>query len=348
LKLLDNRFETHLLLEGQYFKAQEWGFSQKFEEFWSKKESLWVEYSDAKKRKLDKMDWWRFLSNQDFELRDIMLRELMDSTDFGESIRHTSAYAAFAEYAESSEKNEMDFKIEGGNSQLVKKLSEYIGIESIQLNHQVTSVEQQAKTGVLVQCNNGQSYTGDYLICATPTYSLKKIKWNPALPKTQDDAINALQYARIGKFPIVFSERFWKDENFDLLTDTPAHYFYHGTKNQAGPQGVLMCYAVGEKADTLGSVSLSQREGIIFDALYPAFGNVKSYKKEMLKYFWGTDPSIYGAYAFYGKNQWFEVMPVLKQPFMFSHFAGEHLADWQGFMEGAIQSGFDAVEQIVS
>jgi monoamine oxidase len=41
-------------------------------------------------------------------------------------------------------------------------------------------------------------------------------------------------------------------------------------------------------------------------------------------------------------------MPVLKQPHENIHFAGEHLADWQGFMEGAINSGEEAVEQILS
>lgn len=64
-------------------------------------------------------------------------------------------------------------------------------------------------------------------------------------------------------------------------------------------------------------------------------------------YYWGTDPFSYGAYAFYGKNTWFDVMPTLKQTFMNTHFAGEHLADWQGFMEGALQSGLDAVSEII-
>jgi len=31
---------------------------------------------------------------------------------------------------------------------------------------------------------------------------------------------------------------------------------------------------------------------------------------------------------------------------MNTHFAGEHLADWQGFMEGAIETGEAAAENI--
>jgi monoamine oxidase len=186
------------------------------------------------------------------------------------------------------------------------------------------------------------------MICAIPTLSVLKIEWKSILPPVVTEALHELQYARIGKFPIVFSERFWERDDFDMITDTPAHYFYHGTKNQSGKHGVLMCYAIGEKADTLASVNVKQRKDIIINALKPAFGDVSKYITEDLIYYWGQDKYSAGAYAFYGKNQWFEVMPVLKQPHENIHFAGEHLADWQGFMEGAINSGEEAVEQLLS
>lgn len=69
----------------------------------------------------------------------------MDSTDFGESIRHTSGYSAFAEYAESSEKNEMDLKIRGGNTMLAEKLADAIGRENIRLSHKVLQIVQSKK-----------------------------------------------------------------------------------------------------------------------------------------------------------------------------------------------------------
>ena len=50
----------------------------------------------------------------------------------------------------------------------------------------------------------------------------------------------------------------------------------------------------------------------------------------------------------YGVGQWFGIMPVLQRPFMRTHFAGEHLSDaWQGFMEGAIETGEAAAGKIV-
>jgi monoamine oxidase len=40
-------------------------------------------------------------------------------------------------------------------------------------------------------------------------------------------------------------------------------------------------------------------------------------------------------------------MPVLQRPVGRIFFAGEHLADWQGFMEGAIVSGEQAATVIL-
>jgi monoamine oxidase len=40
-------------------------------------------------------------------------------------------------------------------------------------------------------------------------------------------------------------------------------------------------------------------------------------------------------------------MPVLRKPHINAYFAGEHLADWQGFMEGAINTGEDAAMALI-
>lgn len=347
LELFDNRFETDLIRAGKHSKTGQWKGSEAMESFWSQKVTLWEKMDEKQKAALDKQDWWRYLLDQGCTRDDLLLRDLLDSTDFGESIRHTSAYAAFAEYAESSEKNEMDFKVKGGNIKLAEAIAKEVGEENILLNYKAITVDQRAGKKVVVTCESGHRFEGDYLICSLPTQAVRSIQWMPGLPKNTIEAMNSLQYARIGKFPVVFSERFWDREDFDLLTDTPAHYFYHGTKSQAGKNGVLMCYATGDKADVLANVNRDSRMQIILDALRPAFGDVKKYVKEDLLYYWGHDAISQGAYAFYGINQWFGVMPVLKKPFERTLFSGEHLADWQGFMEGAIQTGEDAAKSIL-
>jgi monoamine oxidase len=299
----------------------------------------------ADKKELDKIDWWRYLVNNGCDGRDLDLRELLDSTDFGESIRHVSAFAALAEYAESSEKNEMDFKIKGGNSMLAKKLAEKIGADKIKTGYAVTRIVQNT-SGVQVFCKNGEMFAAGKIICCIPTFSLTKIKWEPALPAAKQTALNELQYARINKNPFLFTDRFWNDESFDMITDGPGHYFYHATKNQPSQKGVIISYTIGDKADVISKQNEEWKKNTVLEG-FEHWGNVRSMLEKQTNYYWGEDDYSKGAYALYKPGQWFRIMPGLKKPFLHTVFAGEHLAEWQGFMEGAINTGEDAAVSVM-
>ncbi len=164
------------------------------------------------------------------------------------------------------------------------------------------------------------------------------------MPAAKWEALNELQYCRIIKSVVVFRERFWQEETFDMVTDTPGHYFFHSSKNQSGPQGTLTSYAVGDKAHLLSRMNKEARKRTICESLNPVFGNVLPYAKEMSCYYWGCDPYSQGAYAIYDTRQWFGIREELAKPYRNVSFAGEHLAEWQGFMEGAVQTGEDAAK----
>jgi monoamine oxidase len=346
LVLENNQFDSHLTFAGQYYPKGKWDYSADWKNTFAGILKKYESFTDEDKRKLDKTDWWRFLMSKGISERDIQIRELFDSTDFGESIRHASAYVALAEYAESSERNEMDYKIKGGNGRLADKLAGKIGNEKIKLSHRVIQINQ-TEEGVSVVCENGTTFSADKLICTAPTYAVTQINWRPALPESYVDALNSLQYARISKHAVLFKERFWKDESFDMVTDVYGHYFYHATKNQKSGKGVLISYTVGDKADVISRQNNDFKKNMIADSLRPAFGDISSKIEKHINYYWGTDKFSYGAYALYNKGQWFSIMPALKQKHMNVHFAGEHIADWQGFMEGAINSGEEAADAVI-
>jgi monoamine oxidase len=344
LELQNNQFDTHLVYKGQYHAKNAWGFSEPWKKKWESIIRQYPHLTTADKKKLDQYDWWRYLVNNGCQGMDLDIKELLDSTDFGESIRHISAFAALSEYAESSEKNEMDYKIKGGNGQLAEAIANKIGKENILLEHRVKTIRQGTKVEVV--CENGKTFTGDQLICTAPTFAAMKIDWQPGLPADQLNAMRQLQYARINKHPVLFNDRFWKDESFDMITDLPAHYIYHATKNQPSKKGVLISYTIGDKAAVIANQSDDWNGRTVLEALQPGFGDVKQLMEKQFNYYWGQDEYSMGAYAMYGAGQWFGLRPLLQRPFLRTHFAGEHLADWQGFMEGAINTGEDAAARI--
>ena len=81
-------------------------------------------------------------------------------------------------------------------------------------------------------------------------------------------------------------------------------------------------------------------------SLQPGFPDIKNKIAKQVNYYWGEDEFSKGSYAVYGKGQWFGTRPVLKRSFLHTHFAGEHVADWQGFMEGAIETGEEAAGSV--
>ncbi|MCX6315811.1 MAG: NAD(P)/FAD-dependent oxidoreductase, partial [Bacteroidetes bacterium] len=312
LTLENNQFNSHLIYKGTYHKPGEWDYSEAWKKKFQEIIDGYEKMTKADKLKLDKMDWWRFLVNNGCEGRDLDLRELLDSTDFGETIRSVSAFSALAEYAESSEKNEMDLKIKGGNSMLATRLAEKIGMDKILLQHAVDKVVQQPKGGVKVICANGKEFTGDKIICTAPTFAVKNIKWEPGLPTDQVNAMNELQYARINKNVLVFNKRFWNDESFDMITDQSPHYFYHATKNQSSAKGALISYTIGEKAAVVANQSDEWRAKMVMQTLSPHFEVTPDMLEKQANYYWGNDEYTRGAYAIYGKGQWFTLQAVLK------------------------------------
>jgi len=345
ITLKDHRFEASLMRDGVVKRPGQWDFSPQARAAFEKFRKTYHTYGTRERLRLDQYDWWTWLEEIGFTEDDLLLRDLQDSTDFGETIRMVSAYAAAAEYFESSPANEMDYKMEGGNSRLVNALSASIGNDSIHTGMPVASIRQRA--GRITVTAGGRSFVADACICTVPARTLDKIKFDPPLPAAQSAAADKLQYARIIKNCVLFRERFWGAEDFSLVSDVTSHYYFHSTKTQPGKQGILCSYAIGEKADVLAAQNAQRRSEIITRDLLPLNEQTPALALNIQSVAWQRDVYTQGAYAFYRPGQWFTLRPILQQPHGKVLFAGEHLADWQGFMEGAVVTGEAAASALI-
>jgi monoamine oxidase len=345
IELLDHRFAISLLRDGVVAGPGQWHYSAQAEQGFAKFREEYKSYRKKDNEKLDRYDWWTWLKKLGYTEEDLRLRDLFDSTDFGESIRHVSAYAAASEYLESSPENEMDFKMAGGNSRIIEEFVKRVGADAIRTG---TTVQEIRQKGGKVKVRSGtEEFTGDACICTVPARVLNAIRFDPPLPSMQSMAADELQYARIIKSQVLFAERFWKEENFSMVSDETSHYYFHSSKNQPGPEGILTSYAVGEKADVLAAQDDRRRTEIITRDLLPVDNRAPALAKGLASYAWQRDPYTQGAYALYRPGQWFTTRLILQKPHGKVLFAGEHLADWQGFMEGALVTGEDAAKELI-
>lgn len=346
IKLKEHTFAASLMRNGVVKQPGQWDFSAQAQAAYNKFKEKYQGYTQQEREQLDRYDWWTWLEEKGYTEDDLLLRDLQDSTDFGESIRHVSAYAAASEYFESSPNNEMDFKMEGGNSRLIAALAARVGAGNIRLNLPVSEIRQR---GGRVHVTAGRErFTADACICTVHARSLDRIRFDPPLPRAQSAAAEQLQYARIIKNSVLLDERFWGAEDFSLVSDVTSHYYFHSTKNQPGRQGILCSYAIGEKADVLASQDDRRRMEIVTRDLLPFNERAPSLARNIQSYAWQRDRYTNGAYAVYRPGQWFTIRPRLQRPHGQVLFAGEHLADWQGFMEGAVVTGEAAAKALTA
>jgi monoamine oxidase len=64
-------------------------------------------------------------------------------------------------------------------------------------------------------------------------------------------------------------------------------------------------------------------------------------------YYWGDDPYTHGAYPRFSGDQHTRLQPLFRAPHGSIFFAGEHTAKRYGFMEGAIEAGKRAANEVI-
>ena len=355
--LLPHAFDFSFLEGGKIsprFKAGAWPFSQQAAEAFKTLRDEARNWSPRTQEILDRKDWWTILRDRGFSTEELLRRDLMDSTDFGESIRQVGGFSAAAEYFTGNANDEMDFRVKDGNIRVAEELARAIKGHggSIRDKSLVKKIRQD-HAGVYVTLEGGDTYEASFCICTVPTRTLTNILFEPRLPDDQWDAAKQLQYARIMKTVLLFDQRFWLEEEsdkFSCFTDGASDFIFDSTLYQSQPFGILCSYAIGDKADDLHGVYAVDPENLkslIGRDLKTIFPKSDADAVAICAQPWQADEYTQGAYALYRPGQWFGIRAILQEPHLRVYFAGEHLADEQGFMEGAVATGQNAAEAIV-
>jgi monoamine oxidase len=345
----------------QFVPPREWCMSPEALAIWNKFQKDFYKFGIKRQQRMDKIDWWTQLKELGFSREDLMRRDMMDSTDFGETIRMNSALTAATEYLSTKDENvddtdEMDFKVRGGNSRLVHALARAIGMENIRTEHAVIAIHQRGRHVQLYVQGSSTAIQSDYCVCAIPAHCMTEIDWGKRPPKDKLEAAAQLQYARITKTAVLCAKRFWPDPpvgGFSVCTNLASDFCFDATFGQSGAKGILCSYAVGDKAVDIATSPRDKLKYWIAEDVANAHGlnwdqgHSRKIALDLEQQAWQADPFTRGAYAFYRPGQWFTVRPALQKRFGRVFFAGEHVADWQGFMEGAVQTGYDAAKAIL-
>ncbi|MGM7703443.1 flavin monoamine oxidase family protein [Pseudalkalibacillus sp. Hm43] len=248
------------------------------------------------------------------------------------------------------------YEMTGGNDQLPLAFFEELK-PNIKFNEKVNKITSKPDE-VIVQAKNtitGQKtdYTGDALIVAIPFSVFQFIEVEPfeTFSFEKWKAIRELPYVAAVKIGIEFKRKFWEEEGLggaNVLTDFPNRFTYTpspGVEKQTGV--VLASYSWGDNAKLWNALSEEERiqqaledlAKIHGDQIYEDFLNGASFS-------WSQNPFSAGCFTLFKPNQAATFPEYIRRPEGRIHFAGEHASDFQGWIEGAVQSGVRAAHEV--
>ena len=245
--------------------------------------------------------------------------------------------------------NTVEGRILGGNDQLPKSFAKRLG-SKIKYNHAVKSVIT-TSDGIEVHLSgheNNNTIKAAKIVFAIPTTILKNIKVYPGFSKEKSQTIQNQSYGHVMKIAMQFQQRFW--ENSDsigqrIFTDTPLRRVYHFSIDQPGPRGILLSFTSGSDARKLGGLSEKNRMKISKESCKNIWNNSNDFWENGISKYWNEDKWIKASYSLkgVGQNDYRKILAKAENPF---YFAGEHTAINYASMNGAIESGIRASDEI--
>jgi monoamine oxidase len=243
------------------------------------------------------------------------------------------------------------YRVDGGNDRLATTMSSALGAR-VKLNTELAAVSHRGR-GVRASVKNGRQTSQiqvDYLLFALPGTLLRRIPITPALPVQQHEAIARLQYGRATKTLLQFSKRFWRAPGRPRAfgSPLPVGAVWEANEEQRGKPGILALLAGGSASnDTADIVS---REGVA--GLARSLDWLGSEDQEVIGWrqvVWESEPWSRGGYAVFDPQFDPGLRGWLSQPCGRLFFAGEHTSiRWQGYLNGAVESGRRAAAEIIS
>lgn len=245
------------------------------------------------------------------------------------------------------------YKIEGGNQRLTDLLYKQVK-DDVSTEHQLVKIKE-TRGGYSLFFNKGNGATttvnADIVVSAIPFTLLRDVELDVDLPGWKKNAIKNLGYGTNSKLLLGFNKRVWRnyDHSGNVYTDKAIQTGWDNSWAQPGKSGGYTVFQGGNKGLTLGlGTPESQAPKFIeqLNQMWP--GSRSAYNGNVKRMHWPTYPYTRGSYACYKVGQYTTIRGAEIKPVGNLLFAGEHCsADYQGFMNGAAETGRFAAEKII-
>jgi len=243
---------------------------------------------------------------------------------------------------------QQDRFVEGAQS-VSARLTGVLG-DVVHLSTPVRSITQDER-GVTVTAD-GLRVTCRRVIVAIPPTLAGRIAYEPALPAARDQLMQRTPAGSVIKGNVIYDTPFWREDGLtgQATGDRGPVKITFDNSPPSGSPGVLLAFLEGANARRLSAVSMTERRDAVVESLVSFFGSRAARPVEYVEVDWSAEQWTRGCYgAHFPTSVWTQYGPALRKPVGRLHWAGTETATvWNGYMDGAVQSGERAAAEVLS
>jgi monoamine oxidase len=237
-----------------------------------------------------------------------------------------------------------------GGSQLAPLgLADRLG-DRVRLGAPVRRIEHRGD-GVTVLAD-GVLATARHVVVAVPPALSARVIYEPTLPAFRDQLTQRVPAGSVIKCNVVYDTPFWRDDGLtgQASGDRGPVKVTFDNSPPSGTPGVLLGFLEGAHARLLNRMAASDRRHAVLESLADFFGPQARKPVEYVELDWSEEEWTRGCYgAHFPTGVWTQYGPALRAPVGRIHWAGAETATvWNGYMDGAVQSGERAAAEILA
>ena len=247
------------------------------------------------------------------------------------------------------------YHVRGGNDQITARLAAALGGQ-ITTGSALTAIRRDSSGAYSLSFQSGsatKTVVADRVVLALPFSILRTLDYAKAgFSQLKTTAIEQMGMGTNSKLHVQFKDRLWNALgcNGETYADTGYQNTWEVTRAQAGAGGILVDYTGGKVGASFGTGTPAERAAQFLKQLEPVLPGISArWNGRATVDFWAGYPWTKGSYSYWKVGQYTKFAGVEREAEGNCHFAGEHTSvDFQGYLNGAVESGERAAGEIVS
>jgi monoamine oxidase len=186
---------------------------------------------------------------------------------------------------------------------------------------------------------------------AIPPTLAGRIVYEPALPALRDQLTQRMPMGTVAKCMAIYDRPFWREDGLSGQATSdrgPTRAIFDNSPPDGSP-GVLLGFLEGDFARELGRAPPEDRRRAVLGTFERLFGPGAASPEGWVERLWAEEEWTRGCYGCYmPTGGWTAYGRALRKPIGTLHWAGAETGTvWNGYMDGAVQSGERAAREVL-